>query len=91
MAQDAGYPVSNENRGECVDRFGVDPARVTVLLTRWEDPDEAAEFRKALAPVRGRRTFHGGATVALVAGSDAATSARVAAAALSRAQLDRKD
>ena len=66
-------------------------ARVTVLLTRWEDPAEAAEFRKALTPVAGRRTFHGGATVALVAGSDAATSARVAAAALSRAQLEWKD
>ncbi len=68
-----------------------DQEYVTVLLTRWEDPREAAEFRKALSPVAGRRTFHGGATVAFVAGSDAATSARVAAAALSRAQLDWKD
>ena len=65
--------------------------RVTVLLTRWEDPGEAAEFREALVPVRARRTFHGGATVAFVAGSDAATSARLAAAALSRARLEWRD
>ena len=66
-------------------------ARATLLVTRWENADEAAEFREALAPVAGRRTFHGGATVAFVAGPDAATSAQLAAAALSRASLVEKD
>lgn len=65
-----------------------DGERVTLLLTRWEDADEAAEFRAALTPVAGRRTFHGGATVAFVAGGDPTLAARVAAAALSRARLE---
>jgi len=84
-------PAATGLRADVYHHYVLGEARVTLLLTRWEDPDEAAEFRRALAPVAGRRTFHGGATVAFVAGSDAATSARVAAAALSRAQLDWKD
>jgi hypothetical protein len=61
--------------------------RATLLMTVWESKRDAEEFLDALHAVAGRRSFHAGTRVVLLAGAPEGREASLAAAALSGLRL----